>query len=411
MSSTKISTLDTGGLRAIQLVCVAHFFSHFYLLLLPPLFPVLADIFDVGYTELGFALTLFSLISGFTQAPIGFLVDRVGAPKILITGIAIEGLAIALIAVYPVYAVFLALLGAAGIANSVYHPADYAILSQVVTKSRMGRAFSFHTAAGLLGEALAPVTVLLLTAWMGWRFAIVLCGVAGIVTAIVLIVNVNLLDRKGDDDSAAGVPGTDNRAALALLFSAPILMGLAFFACISILTRGVTGFGISALHLDQGINITAAGVLLSCWLFAAPIGVLVGGQIADRTENHKKVISILFLIIAISITIIAQASLPIVAIGALFAVGGFCAGAVSPSRDMLIQSMTPPGQTGKVFGFVSTGFNVGGIIAPPMYGYLLDHSDPSHVFWMAALASLLAILTVTGTGLLRLSKQSTRARH
>jgi len=172
------------------------------------------------------------------------------------------------------------------------------------------------------------------------------------------------------------------------------------------MTRGVNGFGISALHLGQGISITTAGALLSCWLFAAPVGVLAGGQIADRTTNHKMVISFLFLTIAIVIAVVAQLDLPVFGIGILFAIGGFCAGAVSPSRDMLIQSLTPPGQSGKVFGFVSTGFNVGGIIAPPVYGFLLDNSEPNHVFWMAALASLLAILTVTGTGFFRLSKRS-----
>lgn len=399
---TTIPVATRHGKRAMKLVCVAHFFSHFYLLLLPPLFPVLATAFNVGYTELGFALMTFSLISGFTQAPIGFLVDRVGAPRILITGIAMEGLAIALIGVMPVYSVFLAILGAAGIANSVYHPADYAILNQVVHKDSMARAFSFHTAAGLLGEAVAPATILLLAAWFGWKIALVICGLAGVIVAIALLANVSLLESDSvDTDSTTP---TSNRGGIALLLTAPILMGLAFFACISMMTRGMTGFSVSALHLESGMSITTAGVLLSCWLFAAPVGVLAGGQIADRTANYSALISALFVVIAAVIAIIAMTNLPLVLTGILFAIGGFCAGAVSPSRDMLIRSMTPPGQTGKVFGFVSTGFNVGGIIAPPIYGYLLDNSNPDTVFWMAAFASLLAILTVTGTGIFRLRR-------
>lgn len=397
-----ISAPTSDSRRAVQLVCVAHFFSHFYLLLLPPLFPVLAVAFDVGYTELGFALMTFSLVSGFTQAPVGFLVDRIGATQILIAGIALEGIAIALIGVLPVYSALLAMLGIAGIANSVYHPADYSILNQVVHKDRMARAFSIHTASGLLGEAIAPATILLLTAWLGWKIALALCGIAGLITAAALLANTSALtaDRQDMDDS----PIPEKRVGLALLFSVPILMGLAFFACISIMTRGMTSFSVSALHLGQGMNIGTAGVLLSCWLFAAPIGVLAGGQIADRIRNYSAMISVLFLIIAAVIAVIASFELPMSVAGVLFALGGFCAGAVSPSRDMLIRSMTPPGQTGKVFGFVSTGFNIGGIVAPPIYGYLLDNTHPQSVFWMAAFASLLTILTVTGTGVVRLRR-------
>ncbi len=401
--TTTLPAHESDGRRAVKLVCVAHFFSHFYLLLLPPLFPVLATAFNVGYTELGFALMAFSLISGFTQAPIGFLVDRAGAPRILIAGIALEGLAIALIGVVPIYAAFLAILGIAGIANSVYHPADYAILNQVVHRDKMARAFSIHTAAGLLGEAVAPATILLLAAWLGWQVALIICGLAGVVVAVTLLLNAAQLqsDAAAPDDNAS----TSDRTGLALLFSLPILMGLAFFACISIMTRGMSGFSVSALHLEYGMSVGTAGVLLSCWLFAAPVGVLAGGQIADRMNNYSAIISLLFIVIALVIAMIALFELPLLLAGGLFAVGGFCAGAVSPSRDMLIRSMTPPGQTGKVFGFVSTGFNVGGIIAPPIYGYLLDNAEPSAVFWMAAFASLLAILTVTGTGIFRLRRR------
>ncbi len=384
-----------GNSLAVALVCVAHFFSHFYLLLLAPLFPLLAEHLGVGYTEIGIGLTVFSLLSGFTQAPMGFLVDRYGAAGILILGLAIEGLAFALIGFVDTWFWFVLLLGIAGIANSVYHPADYSILNAIVKPSKMGRAFSYHTAAGYLGDAVGPVSVLLIAAVVGWKAALVVCGLAGVVVAAALLL------RRSALSGIAATDGTQKRrtgdAGMALLFSAPILMGLLFFVGIAMISRGVTGFGVSALHVEYGMTTLFAGSLISAWLFASPIGVLCGGRIADSRSNHAGFAALCFVIIAVAIVAAALAAPSTLWVIVFFAIGGFFSGAVSPSRDMLIRSITPEGQTGKVFGFVATGFNIGGIIAPPLFGYLLDQGQANAVFFIAALASVLTIFTVIST--------------
>lgn len=377
----------------VSLVCVAHFFSHFYLLLLAPLFPLLSAHLEVGYTEIGFALTVFSLLSGFTQAPIGFLVDRYGAAGILIVGLGIEGLAFGLIGLSGSYAWFVAMLAIAGVANSVYHPADYAILNAIVAPGKMGRAFSYHTAAGYLGDAVGPLTVLLLAAVLGWQIALLLCGLAGVLVALALVFQRGALTGR-----AADAPAPDGKhSGLGVLFTAPILMGLLFFVGISLVSKGVTGFGVSALHVGHGMTTAVAGGLISAWLFASPLGVLAGGRIADRNNNHAGFVAVCFTLIAVSIVAAILLASSWLAVAICFAVGGFFSGAVSPSRDMLIRSITPPGQTGKVFGFVATGFNIGGIVAPPLFGYLLDKGQADAVLLISALASLLTILTVVST--------------
>jgi len=385
----------SGKRRAVALVSVAHFFSHFYLLLLAPLFPVMAAHYGVGYTALGFALSSFSLLSGFTQAPMGFLVDRYGARRILIAGVAVEGLAFGLIGFLPGFGMLIALLGIAGIANSVYHPADYAILNEVVDDDKMGRAFSIHTFAGYVGEAVAPVSIIAIAALFDWRIALALCGAAGVVTAIALAMNGDVLDVAS---APAEASETGSNKGMKLLLAAPIVLGLLFFAGISFINRGITGFGVSVLHLDQEVSLVMAGSVLSAWLFASPVGVLVGGWVADRTARHGVFAASCFAIMSAVIAAIAFFDLPVILIAVLFAVGGFFSGAVSPSRDMLIRSVTPPGQTGKVFGFVSTGFNIGGVLAPPLYGMLLDQVSPDSVFWVASAACLLTMTTVLFTG-------------
>jgi FSR family fosmidomycin resistance protein-like MFS transporter len=385
--------------KVIALISTGHFLSHFYLLLLPPLFPVLRDVYGVGFTELGLALTAFSLTTGFIQAPVGFLVDRYGARGILIVGVALESVAFILIGVFPVYAALVTLMIIAGIANAVYHPADYAIMSASVAKERMGRAFSIHTFAGYLGAALAPVTMFTLMKWTDWRTALVICGIFGAVVAAIMALNSNvLLDATSRHDDSGAHSATPHHSGLRLLFSLPILMGLLFFTGISMAGHGISEFSVSVLHLAYDAPLAEAGIVLSAYLFASPAGVLLGGWVADRTPHHDRFAASCFVVIAAMIFTVAAVDLSLTAIAVLFAIAGLANGLVAPSRDMMIRSVTPPGEMGKVFGFVSIGYNIGGVVAPVMFGYILDNADPGLVFWVVGAISLMTVVTVLATG-------------
>ena len=393
------STAVMGGgssAKVIGLISTGHFLSHFYLLLIPPLFPMLRDELGVGFTELGLSITVFSVVTGLTQAPTGFLVDRLGARKILVWGMMLEAAAFVVIGLVPTYWVLIAMMGVAGLANSVYHPADYAILNASVSHQRMGRAFSIHTAAGTLGGALAPMTMVALISVAGWKTGLIVCGVAGGLVGVLIALNSGSLRDPISEGTGAGVSGT--RSGLRLLFSVPILLGLLFFVGISVAGTGVSAFGIATLVVIHDISVTDAATVLSAYLFASPVGVLCGGWVADRIRHHHYFAALCFALIALAFFCVAAIPMGLGFVAVLFLVGGFLSGAVSPSRDMLIRSLSPPNEMGKVFGFVSTGFNIGGMFAPLMFGYVLDNHDPSIVFWMVGAVSLASVLTVVSTG-------------
>ena len=388
--------------RAVAVVSSAHFTSHFYLLLLPPLFPLLREVYGVGYTELGFAISVFSIVTACTQAPVGFAVDRFGARRILTAGLLLEGAAFVLIGLTPFYGALVALMAVAGLANAVYHPADYSLLNASVDPRRMGRAFSFHTSAGMLGNAVAPVTMVSLMAIMDWRMALTLCGGVGIAVALLVMFNARALkDRPGGGDGAGAAAGAAATCAtgIRLLMSAPILLGTLFFFGMSVAGYGIQSFSVSALHMLHDAPIAEATTVLTAYLFASPVGVLAGGWVADRIRRrHDAFAALCIVMVAACIGLVAAFRPPLAVIAVVFVVAGFFSGMVAPSRDMLIRSMTPPGEIAKVFGFVSTGFNLGGIVAPVMFGYLLDRSDPGSVFWVVSLVSLATVLTVLTTG-------------
>ena len=403
IEATTAATRRRGSVQAVAVVSTAHFASHFYMLLLPPLFPLLREVYGVGYTELGFAISVFSIVTACAQAPVGFAVDRFGARRILVAGLFLEATAFALIGFIPVYGALVALMAVAGLANSVYHPADYSLLNASVDPRRMGRAFSFHTSAGMLGYAVGPVSMVYLTTLTDWRTALVVCAAGGAVVGLLVASSMHVLKERagpgapdgglGDGSAASGATG------IRLLLSAPILLGLLFFFGISVAGHGIHSFSVSALHILHDAPVTAVTTVLTAYLFASPVGVLAGGWVADRIERrHEAFAAACFVVIAACIGTVAVFPLPIAAIAVLFTVAGLFSGMVAPSRDMLIRSMAPPGEIAKVFGFVSTGFNLGGIVAPAAFGFLLDRSDPGIVFQVVALVSLATVFTVMTTG-------------
>jgi MFS family permease len=384
--------------KVIGLIGVAHFFSHLYIYLLPPLFPFLKTIFDVSYTELGFLLAVFSGTTGLTQIPFGFLVDKFGAKFILISGLAIEGIAFTLMGIAPGYTMVLVLMIVAGAANGVYHPADYAILSASVSKDRMGRAFSLHTFAGYAGFAVAGPIIIFLNMYFGWRLGLAFCGLAGLGTAILLMFYSRHLRHNSKSVSTHAAPAEGDKIpekhGLKLLFSFPILMCLGFFALLSLGSTGIASFLIVALGQQHGTDVEIATLILSTYLVASAVGVLIGGFVADRTQKHNLVAAVCFLSTAIIIASIGAFSVNVFFIFVLMGLMGVMHGAIMPSRDMIVRSVTPDGAFGKVFGFVTSGFSIGGIIAPPFFGWILDQSEPSYLFFGIAAIMLCSMTTV-----------------
>ena len=389
------AALPSKSTKVLGLISVGHFFSHFYFMVLPPLFPLLRDVYGVGFTQLGIAIMVFSLANALTAAPIGVLVDRFGAPKILVGGLAIEALVFLLVPLFPHYTALLVLMAIAGVCNSVFHPANYTILDAAIPGTRLGRAFSIHTFGGYLGGALGPVTVITLTTLTDWQTAVFLTGVGGLVAAIFITANLHLLpdtSRRRAESRSEGV--SESSAAMRVLFSAPILLGLVFFAVLSIADYGISDFGISGLHLIYEIPLRSATFALSVYLFAGPAGVLLGGWLADHFTRHDVVVAVCMLTYTNCVAAIGLLNPSWPALLVLLAVGGFSAGMVAPSRDLIIRNVTRPGDIGKVFGFVAMGLTIGGVISRPLFGFTLDYLDPRMLFIFSAVFGLVTCVVV-----------------
>jgi MFS family permease len=375
-----------GSLRTLVSISTAHWVSHFHMFVLPMLFPFLKDRLGVGYIDLGFALTIFAVVSGLTQAPIGYLADHIGARKVLLMGLTLGGFALIMLGLHLSYSWLIASAVLLGLANSVYHPADYAILSAHMDEARMGRAFSVHTFAGFLGGAVAPAIVAGLVATIGGLGALIVTGAIGPVVALGLVA-AGLPDASAADRHVDGVrPPRQNIVTPAL-----IVLTI-FFMLLSLSAAGIGNFGVVALMSGYGASFSTANIALTAFLGFSAVGVLAGGFLADHTERHGQVAAACFAINAAIVFVIATINLPSLLLTAAMASAGFLGGVIAPSRDMLVRNAAPAGAAGRAFGIVSTGFNVGGIISPLLFGWIMDQNLPHWVFGASVVFMVLTVL-------------------
>ena len=388
--------------RVNILIGNGHFLSHFYTLCLPPLFLIWQKEFDVSYAQLGFAPVVMAIAAALMQTPYGFLVDRFGARRFLVINTLVMSLSVAAMSFATDYWQILVLAAISGTANAVYHPADYSILAGSIRPEKMGKAFAFHTFTGNAGTALAPPIVIVLATLWDWRTALLTVGLVGIPVVAGIMWQSSILK-----DQSRGAKKSGGMTVGALLFDKTLLLFFVFYMLGSMAGSGVQAWLITILHELKGIDLPLASTALTAYMVGTVSGILVGGWVVDKSKRHIAWM-VGGLTVCSSVLTFMVGILPVsglVAIALMF-VAGAGLGASRTPRDIMLKDAAPPGEIGKVFGFVSSGLPLGSALTPVPFGYLIDHG---HAEWVLVVGACILLTSVLCMGTARASANAEAA--
>ncbi len=387
----------------ISVVGLAHATSHFFQLMLPPLFPWLATEFSLSFAELGTLASLFYLVSAFGQAAAGFVVDKVGARAVMFGGLALFAAAAVVGSLANGYAMLVASAAIAGIANSPFHPVDYSIINQRVSARRIGHAYSAHGLSGTLGYASATLVMVLMAQQFGWRTALAAAaGFALCVLAIAVIFRDAIDTRSLAGAHAARhaeATGQPLESRFAFMRQPVVWMCFLFFFVITFSNSAIQNFSTPALQAIVGLNLTVAATALTGYLVFSAIGQLAGGfAISREWADPERIIAGALTSSALLLFLAASGVAGGTATLLLVMVAGLGTGVAGPSRDLLIKRATPAGATGRVYGMVYSGLDAGLAVSAPIFGWMMDHDLPRSIFIGAGAAMLISMLIGLGVG-------------
>ena len=381
--------------RTIALIGMAHATSHFFHMLLPPLFPWFISDFSLSYSELGLLVSVFFVVSAVGQASAGFLVDKVGARPVLFIAVGCFAAAALAAALAPGYFGLAVAAALAGVGNASFHPVDFTILNKRVSHPRLGHAFSVHGITGNLGWAAAPVFMAgIATATGSWRAAcFAACGVAVLVLAVLWWQRDAVDDSQGEWAHAA--PGAGSAAKpehpMAFLRLPSVWLCFSFFFFSTCALAAMQSFASPALGTMYGLPLDLTALVITGYMLFGAAGMVAGGFLVSRVQRLERTIGVAMCAGAVLLALVGTGWLPGVAALWVAAIAGAGTGVAGPSRDMLIKRAAPPGATGRVYGTVYSGLDLGFSVAAPVFGALLDRGMTSAVFYGASLALVLGV--------------------
>ncbi|MFT7724750.1 MAG: MFS transporter [Roseateles sp.] len=410
MDTSPASPPDAGRQRrrdiaTLSTIGVAHGTSHFFHMLLPPLFPAFIQAFGLTYSELGLLVTTFFVISGVGQALSGFVVDRVGARPVLFMAMGFFFLGAVAAGLAQGFGGLMLAAALAGVGNAPMHPADFTILNKRVSPPRLGHAFSVHGISGNLGWGLAPVfSIGIAEATGNWRLAC--AGTALLALAVIALAYWQrdaIDDRQGTWSHAKPAPGAKLEHPMAFLKLPSVWLCFSFFFWTTAALSAIQSFASPALQKAYGLPAALTAYVVTGYMLAGAAGMVCGGFLVARAERLERTIAAAMAFAAALLALTASGLLPGTAAAVVAALAGFGTGVAGPSRDMLIKRAAPPGATGRVYGTVYSGLDVGFAVAAPVFGALMDRGHALGIFGGAAVALLLGIASagLVGLGLAR----------
>lgn len=370
------STVVTAGLRAIKyrliiLVSLIWFMVQFVRYVFPPLFETFQVTYDVSNTETGLLFTLLMLGYSAVQLPAGVLGDRLGEPRVIVSGVAISTVAAVGAFFAPTFALLTATAVLIGIGTGVHKTVAIPYLSKEYP-NRTGLALGVMDTIGQFGGIAAPVVVIaLLASVFHWRAVFALIIAVSLALGVLFSISASSTDSRTSTTKETKEDGTNPgfRAYVTIFSNRKLAQFLVVTTLFTFAWNGIASFFPLFLTSQKGIPSDTAGLAYSV-LFAASISQTITGDASDRF-GRLRIAFLLYvlMIVGLALIIAVQSIALIFVMTVLMGVGlhGF-----RPVRDSYLMDLIPSSVGGGTLGIVRTVMTVIGAFAPATVGYLSD---------------------------------------
>lgn len=389
------------GVRILTLVSTGHAISSFYVMCLPPLLPFFKAEFSASYTLLGFLLSLRSIVSGALQMPMGILADRFGGKNVLTIGLFVMSGAFGALALAPSIWWCMPLMLVFGAGLSTMRPSNYVIIAASIPPTWMGRAFSINVFGGNVGHSIAPPIIIALSAWLGWRAAVIIGAALGLAASLAIISQWRLVRDDAKVKQKHG--GVGMLQGMRMLASRTTALFFMFYFLNAVSSNGINSFFMAAVSELHATPLAVASSALTGYLVASAAGVLLGGYMVDITGRYQLIAASALIGASALIALLGAVSLPVVLLVAVMILAGTLQGMIRPARDLMLRGAMPREAFGRAAGMVTTGASIGSASSPLLFGWILDHGQPQLVFYIIGCLMLaVAATAVAPKGKVRL---------
>jgi len=385
--------------RVIALLSLAHGSSHFFHLILPPMFPWLKDAFALNYAELGLLMSVFFVVSAMVQAASGFLVDRIGARPVLFAGVGLLALAALMFSQSQGYVMLIFGAVIAGCGNGIFHPVDFTLINHKISPPNLPYAYSMHGVTGYLGWAAAPAFMVAITELSDWRIAFLSAAALEAIVLLILWLNKSQLiddvkarQEQSDSHAQAANPGGIPTSAFAFLKLTAVWLCWVFFFFSMATTSSLQSFAPSALLKIYDVPVSVGSYFITLLALGSAGGTLLGGYLASKIQLPEKIVTTCLIFTTAICLLLATGIVPLDLIPIFFVGIGIGFGVIAPSRDLLVKSATPQGVAGRVYGIIYSGIDLGAAIGPFIFGFFMDAGLPRALFIGIALFQLMIIV-------------------
>ena len=344
----------------------------------------------------GIILSAFFLGYAIMQIPGGWLADKFGAKRILLTAVIMWSIFTGLTAIAWSLTAMIVIRFLFGIGEGGFQPASSKIIATIFPKEERGRAMSIMLTSGGIVSLIVPLLAAYLLGTIGWRMMFIIIGAIGAIIAYLYWKYIQL--PKSETVDAAETGNLAVKVGFKELLKTPLMWNLiiAYF-CIYAVNWGLVSWIPTYLQKNRGLDLMSIGWAQTIPAITTIIGVYGSGYIIDKLpKGMEKVLgAISCAMIGILLYLMFTAKTVTLFIGYQTVVSIFIAFVITLLPVIVLKKL-PSSITGSAMGIANTGGQLAGFVTPMAIGFMVDAFNGSFdaAFWMLIGFALICIVSL-----------------